>query len=81
MCLGCVLRFCYGFATVLVLVSVNCSHSLFLLNGKKSRAYRFQFLYALTLLLYLILIDMIDYANCITSASSSFNSSIDKEGT
>ncbi len=39
------------------------------------------FLYALTLLLYYILIDMIDYANCITLVSSSFSSSIDKDGT
>ena len=39
---------------------------------QKNRAYRFHFLYALTLLLYLILID---YANCITSASSSLASS------
>ncbi len=40
----------------------------------KNRAYRFQFLYALMLLLYLILIDMIDYANCMTSDSISFMS-------
>lgn len=38
----------------------------------------FQFLYALTLLLYLILID---YANCITLISISLNSSSDNSGT
>ena len=47
----------------------------------KNRAYKVQFLYALTPLLYLILIDTSDYANCITSASSSFNSSRDNDGT
>ena len=44
----------------------------------KNRTYRFQFLYALTLLLYLILID---YTNCKTLVSISLNSSSDNSGT
>ena len=47
---------------------------------KKKGHIDFHFLYALMLLLYLILKDLIDYANCIISVSISFNSSNDNVG-
>ena len=53
---------------------------MFLILGAKKDAW-FTIYYSMRLYAVLLILNYVDYANCITSTSSSFNSSIDNDGT